>query len=405
MKGALALICLVVFTAGCAAAEQKPSAGDKLYEAVARGSAPELAVIDARSQAADRRLALGVPSADWTHVYSILSTSLVDTDPQTGSIRNSMRLGDSFQLPAATANGLPGGLSPDGRWLVVERVDAAPGSMPKATHMLLIDTSRFTVARKIDLAGYFQFDAVSNNGINLYLIQHLNAREYYVRLYDVPSNTLTENIVVDKSDGNQAMAGVRLSGIATPDGRWLFSMYVREHESPFIHALSLDGPFAFCLDLPGAGYGDDPREMNWSLAMAADGSNIFAVNPSTGVVAMASTGANDAPAIIRTAHISPAGAPGVAMHGTNAAAVNGRTLVAGGPGGLVWIDTSTLAVSGRTVEGWRISTVGLSPDGKNVYAVSDSGRIAIVSMSSRAVTAMFDPSAGQPMALMRVAAA
>ena len=54
MKGALALICLVVFTAGCAAAEQKPSAGDKLYEAVARGSAPELAVIDARSQAADR---------------------------------------------------------------------------------------------------------------------------------------------------------------------------------------------------------------------------------------------------------------------------------------------------------------------------------------------------------------
>ena len=93
------------------------------------------------------------------------------------------------------------------------------------------------------------------------------------------------------------------------------------------------------------------------------------------------------------------------MHGTNAAAVNGRTLVAGGPGGLVWIDTSTLAVSGRTVEGWRISTVGLSPDGKNVYAVSDSGRIAIVSMSSRAVTAMFDPSAGQPMALMRVASA
>jgi len=405
MKGALALICLVVFTAGCAAAEQKPSAGDKLYEAVARGSAPELAVIDARSQAADRRLALGVPSADWTHVYSILSTSLVDTDPQTGSIRNSMRLGGSFQLPAATANGLPGGLSPDGRWLVVERFDEATGQMPKGTHMLLIDTSRFTVARKIDLAGYFQFDAVSNNGINLYLIQHLNAREYYVRLYDVPSNTLTENIVVDKSDGNQAMAGVRLSGIATPDGRWLFSMYVREHEGPFIHALSLDGPFAFCLDLPGAGYGDDPREMNWSLAMAAEGSNLYAVNPSTGVVAMVSTGANDAPAIIRTAHISPAGAPGVAMRGANAAAVNGRTLVAGGPGGLVWIDTSTLAVSGRTVEGWRISTVGLSPDGKNVYAVSDSGRIAIVSMSSRAVTAMFDPSAGQPMALMRVAAA
>src|SRR2546423_15690196 len=115
MKGALALMCLAVFTIGCAASERAPASGDKLFEAVARGSASELAVIDSRSQAADRRLALGVPSADWTHVYSIVATSLVDTDPQTGSIRNSLRLGDSYRLPAATANGLPGGLSPNGR--------------------------------------------------------------------------------------------------------------------------------------------------------------------------------------------------------------------------------------------------------------------------------------------------
>ncbi len=390
MKKSATWICLVLFAAACAAVEgPRSSAGDKLYEAVAGNT---VAVVDSASKSTGRRLALGVASANWAHLYSISGAALVDTDPGTGAVQRSTQVGPSFHLPVATASGMPGGLSPDGSWLVVESSDR------RATHMLVIDTIAMTVSHRVDLAGDFEFDAIDNSGGALYLIQRLNGREYYVRLYDLTSGTLTDNIVIDKSDGNQAMTGLRLSGVPSVGGHWLFSMYVRQDESPFIHALSLDGPFAFCLDLPGSG-----PNMHWSLALSNDGSRLFAVNTTTGVVAEAGTGANDAPSILRTARFEPMTAS--AAGASSAAVVSGGTLIAGGPSGLVWIDTSSLRVTGRSLAGWAVAGVGLSPDGAKLYAVGDSGRVAVISLATRDVTAVFDPAAGRPMALMRVAAA
>ena len=406
MRATRALVCLALVAAACGANPQSPrtGSGDKLYEAVVSGATQSLAVIDSRSHSADRKLSLGVPSPDWKHVYTTVANSLVDTDPRTGNTVNTLQLHDAYQLPPATANGLPGGLSPDGRWLVVERFEG-PQAEPTATHMLLIDTAAMRIVHRADLKGYFAFDAINDEGTNLYLIQHLNGREYYVRLYDVGAAALTDNIVVDKSDGNQSMTGLRLSGVAGRGGHWLFSMYVRAHEGPFIHALSLDGPFAFCLDLPGKGYADDPAEMQWSLAMNLDGSLLYAVNPATGAAAVVTNGDNGAPGIARTTHFARATSTAAGTEGANTAVVSSGTLIAGGPAGLTWIDTSSLNVVARTVEGWQITSVGLSPDGKSVYAVSAQGRIAQVTISSRGVTGMFDPAAGTPMALMRVSSA
>jgi len=401
MRAVGALICLGVLMTGCGGTQQilRQSRGDKLYEAVSTHSSQVVSVIDSRSHTADRRLPMGVPTSDWKHLYSVASTSLVDTDPQTGATLNTMPLGGAYRLPAATANGVPGGLAPNGMWLVVESIDSSQ------SHMLIVNTTTSTVRRKIDLDGYFQFDAISNDGDRLYLIQHLNGREYYVRLFDVIGGRLDENIVVDKSDGNQAMVGTRLSGIATPDGLMLFSMYVREHESPFIHALSLDGAFAFCLDLPGSGYADSAAELRWSLAITGDGSRIYAANPATGVVAVISTGANSVPSVLRTARFERAISPNAKVSGANAAVVSrdGKTLVVGGASGVTWIDTSSLQVRAHALTGWHVSSVGLSPNGHNLYAVGDDGRIAEISMADATVTSRFDPSAGQPMALMRVA--
>src|SRR5437762_2872311 len=402
-----ALICLGVLVAGCGGTQEllRPTRSDKLYEAVTARGSQLVSVIDSRSHSTDRRLPLGVPTGDWRHIYSIVSTSLIDTDPQTGATRSSIQLQGTYQLPPATANGLPGGLSPNGQWLVVEAFDGSANGMPSSTHMLVIDTTTSRVWRKIDLGGYFRFDAVSNDGDRLYLIQHLNGKEYYVRLYDAIGGRLDENIVVDKSDGNQAMVGTRLSGIATSDGHMLFSMYVREHESPFIHALSLDGPFAFCLDLPGDGYADSAAELRWSLAMTGDGSRIYAANPATGVVAVISTGANSVPSVLRAARFERAISPNAKISGANAAVVSrdGKTLVVGGASGVTWIDTSSLQVRSHALTGWHVSSVGLSPNGQHLYAVGDDGRIAEISMADAAVTSRFDPSAGEPLALMRVA--
>ena len=191
MRATRALVCLALVAAACGANPQSPrtGSGDKLYEAVVSGATQSLAVIDSRSHSADRKLSLGVPSPDWKHVYTTVANSLVDTDPRTGNTVNTLQLHDAYQLPPATANGLPGGLSPDGRWLVVERFEG-PQAEPTATHMLLIDTAAMRIVHRADLKGYFAFDAINDEGTNLYLIQHLTGREYYVRLYDVGAAAL-----------------------------------------------------------------------------------------------------------------------------------------------------------------------------------------------------------------------
>lgn len=399
MRAVGALVGLVFLVCGCAATQEGPrTTTDKLYEAIAGSSSQVIAVIDSRTHAVDRRLPLGTPSKDWQHLYSIVSSSLVDTDPQTGGTRNTLALGGSFELPAAAANGVPGGLSADGRWLVVQAFDGA------ATNMLVIDTATFKVTDRITLTGRFHFDAISGDGLRLYLIQYLNGKEYYVRLFNVADNKLDANIVIDKSDGNQAMTGLRLSGVPAPDGSMLFSMYVRESESPFIHALNLSGPFAFCLDLPGGGYTQGKPAMQWSLAMRSDGSRLYAINGATGVVAEVDTTNQFSPQMLRTGHIN-ADAAGAIGAGAAVLSRDGRTLVAAESSGLVWIDTSTLRPRMSSLSGWHVSSLALSPDGNALYAVSDQGRVAQLSANTAAILAEFDTAAGKPIALMRVAAA
>jgi DNA-binding beta-propeller fold protein YncE len=208
------------------------------------------------------------------------------------------------------------------------------------------------------------------------------------------------------------MVGQRLSGVAAVEGHWLLSMYVRQHDVPFIHALGLDGAFAFCVDLPGAGYTSDPAQFNWSIALSPDGKSLYAANTATGAVAEIDT---QQPQVTRTAHISVSGPSALfpietvqaKELGSNAAVVSpdGKALVVGGTGGVVWIDTATMQVRSQALTEWRIWSLGLSPDGRNLYAVNDAGSIAEISMASASVITRFDPTGGQPVALMRVAAA
>ena len=399
MKAVRPLLLLAVMMAACAANPNvsPQGGGEKLYEAVSGGKQPMLAVIDSVSHRADRKLPLGAPSPDWKHVYTTDGTSLVVTDAATADTVNTLQLHGAYHLPAATANGVPGGLSQDGRWLVVEALDGT------TTRMLVIGTAPLRIQYTVALPGQFEFDAIDNLATNLYLIQRLDGRDYYVRRYDLTTGSLSPDIIFDKSDGGQAMTGLRLSGVPSADGQWLFSIYVRAHQAPFIHALSLGAPFALCLDLAGRGYGDDPGQMNWSLAMTPDRTQAYAVNTSTGDLAVLSNDISG-PRIVRTARFTPATSTPKQMRGAYGAVVSGRTLIAGGPAGLIWIDTASLQVVARSLPDWTIATVGLSPDGKHLYAVSEQGRIAVITIDSRAVDTMFDPAAGAPMALMRVAA-
>lgn len=416
MRNLLSIVCALAVVAACGRVPGGVSSnGDyKLYEAVADRS--QIAVIDSRSHAVERLLPLGTPSPDWHHLYSVTGGTLTDTDPQTGGVRFSLRLPGSYELPAATLSGLPGGLSQNGRWIAVESFDANPAGLPTASHFLVESSSLAAPPARIDMPGFFSFDAISNDGDRLYLIQYLSANDYRVRMYHVAARQLDPQVIVDKTDPKDSMTGLRLAGIPSQDGSYLYSIYVRENDGPFIHALTLDGsPVAFCIDLPGRGYQADTNAFRWSVAMSADGSHLYAANATSGMVSELKLDPNSIPGVARTAQFN-AGMPvagGIVQDaqakefGANAAVItaDGKTLITAASAGIVFIDTGSLHATASALAQVSIWSLALSPDGRLLYALSDSGKIAVISMDSRQVVTTFDPGAGNPLALMRVEAA
>src|SRR5258708_3355593 len=268
MRAVLCILATAWVVTGCGRVERGPSPAStdyRLYAATSTQSAELVNVIDTRSRSVVRTLPSGTPSPDWAHLYSVQGYTLFDLDPQTGASWHKLRVPGPFLLPPATISGLPGGLSQDGRWLVLQAFDNNDAGLPTGTHFLVVGTSFKTAAKQIDLPGYFQFDAVSNDGKRLYLIEYLSSTIYHVRLLDLGTGRLDPQIVVDKTDGNPAMTGLRLSGVASGDGHWLYSIYIREHQGAFVHALSLDGNIAFCIHLPGPRYAARENGFPWPL--------------------------------------------------------------------------------------------------------------------------------------------
>ena len=400
MRIRLLAVATLIVVGACGRVTNAAPGGDyRLYEAAARQDAPIVAIIDTRARAASAQLPLGTPSPDWTHYYTVRSGSLLDLDPATGAINARVGLPGDYLLPTATSTGIPGGLSQDGRWLVLQRFDRQAQNMPGISHFLVFEASVLSLMRSIDLDGNFQFDAISNDGDRLFLIQHVNGTDYHVRVYSVGGGALDPSFIVDKNDGTAAMNGLKLTGVASHDGAWLFSVYARAHGGAFIHALYLDGPFAFCLDLPGKGFDEgDQSSLDWSLALSPDGNRLYATNPALGIVTEIKT---QTPAIAWTAHIDqpshvwPAGA---------VVSADSQTLMIAGSTGVAWLDTVTLTLKRHALDSWTVRSLALSPDGTALYVVSDAGEVAEVSMANASVITTFDPSIAHPIALMRVEA-
>jgi hypothetical protein len=412
MRALVLAIGALVLVAACGSIPggQVTAGGYKLYEAAAKGDSQQLSVIDSRSHAVERNMPLGTPSGNWSHLYSVNGSLLMDLDPQTGKVLYQLQLPGNYKLPSATISGVPGGLSPNGHWLVLESFDATANGLPNASHFVVVDTTYVSKPRRFDLSGYFQFDAINNGGGRVYLIQYVSSNSYYVRFFNV-GGSLDPTIVFDKSDGSNAMAGARLSGVASTDGQWLYSVYVRPDKSAFIHALNLENPLAFCVDLPGSGYTTNPDEFRWSLAMNAQGTHLYAANGATGVLADFSidNGPNLQPKI---AHLATGQTTSILAHdaqakelggGSAVVSPDGRTMVIGGKTGLVWIDTASLTAKDRQLSSWRVWSIAMSPDGTTLYAMDDAGMIAEVPMAGAHQATTFGGAEGLPLALVRVA--
>ncbi len=385
MRNTIAIAVSALVLAACGQAPiQGPQKGDHIvYEAFAT----TVAMIDVRTHDVLGHLPLGVPSADWKHYYVVSGGTLQDLDPRDGSVQRVMSLPVGYALPVVTASGMPGGLSPNGQWLVLQGVHAQKSSL------LEVNTSFTQAPARIDLDGNFEFDAVNNGGQRVYLIQHAGTGHYYVRDYQMYVG-LDGQIIFDKSDGALAMSGLRLMGVPSPGGETLYSVYARKDQSAFIHQLSLEVPIATCIDLSGPGYGADAKAMRWTLALTRDGGRLFATNGALGVVTVLDLTSNGS----RTVPLD-GGAMGTSAGSTLTG--DGTRLVIAGAGGVRWLETSTLHTVAAGLQSWNVTGIVLGADGRSLYAVDDSGRIAQLDSSGHTVTS-FDPGLGPPIGLMSV---
>jgi hypothetical protein len=134
----------------------------------------------------------------------------------------------------------------------------------------VLDTGRLRERARIELSGYFTVDAISPTGRWLYLIHYKSpsrGNSYEVRAFDLTTRRLLGKPVVDSREPDEKMQGLPLTRTTSVDGRWVYTLYYRGNEAPFIHALDTAARAAFCVDLP-VSIGADISSIRLVLASA-----------------------------------------------------------------------------------------------------------------------------------------
>jgi hypothetical protein len=171
-----------------------------------------------------------------------------------------------FGVPEVAYDGTAGGLSHDGKSLVLE---SAPGS--QTTRFVVLSTRTLKQRQSLTLQGWWGFDALSPDARTLYLIQILPSSDgsfrYLVRAYDLTQHRLVPGAIVDKSERG-AMTGLPLSRVESADGSWSYTLYQRTTAGgkPFIHALNTRARVAVCIDLDWKGNQNDLGSVHLTLS-------------------------------------------------------------------------------------------------------------------------------------------
>lgn len=208
-----------------------------------------------------------------------------------GSVVASATLDGAYGIPAVTSVGLGGGLSPDGRLLVLAEPPQYEGLRDQSSFVVL-STSSLSRLGTIRLRGEFGFDAISPDRGTLYLIQHTSSGDlvrYVVRAYDLRARRLVPGAIVDKREPDEAMRGYPVARATSKLGTWVYTLYNRpsENELPFVHALNAARRVAFCIDLPRWPQGADI----WTarLQLGTDGRELLVRAPGGEAVARIDT--------------------------------------------------------------------------------------------------------------------
>jgi hypothetical protein len=160
-----------------------------------------------------------------------------------------------YSLPAVTTRGELGGMSFNGRTVVLAH---ARHDGDGRSRFLVAELGKLT---PLAFRGRVAFDAIAPSGSAIYLTRRTSptdATRYVVLQYARGAQTLNQIGVktVFSVKGAEApswkMQGLPVARATAADGSWTYTLYAAR-EYPFIHALPLgQGPWAVCIELPGA---------------------------------------------------------------------------------------------------------------------------------------------------------
>ena len=128
----------------------------------------------------------------------------------------------AWRLPTVGLDPMPAGVSADGSTIVLveDRPEGAAAAGPSAVRdrrALPPDAE----PRIVELPGVFDFDTLSPDGSILYVAEHVPgplAGRYQVRAIDTATGVMRAEIIVDKRNIDEAMAGWPIDQELRPDG-------------------------------------------------------------------------------------------------------------------------------------------------------------------------------------------
>lgn len=181
------------------------------------------------------------------------STVVAAIRVRSGRVVRSNVLRGFYGVPIVAWDGSTGGVSGDGRTLVLASYGPFPGDTTGVTPFVVLSTKTLRKVRTFKLPGSWAFDAISPDGSSLYLVEYLSAGQsphYRVRLWDNATGRLAPRAIVDRREDEALMRGQPVTRKSSSDGRWAYTLYARQGKPPFVHALDTAGREAYCIDLP-----------------------------------------------------------------------------------------------------------------------------------------------------------
>src|SRR5687767_8600992 len=153
-----------------------------------------------------------------------------------GSVLRTLALRKRFRVPAIAYDNSVGGLSADGRRLVL--ITLRRRSPRRVTELAVVDVKRMRLTSVLRLRGDFSFHALSPDARQMYLVQYApwDISTYGIRVFDIPERRLRPGSVSEPAGSGAAMRGVPLTQAYGPAGRWHYMLFrVRGH--PYLYSL------------------------------------------------------------------------------------------------------------------------------------------------------------------------